>query len=179
MSSEEQSLKPNAFIIMPFDAEFTAIYNDFIKAGLEEAGYNVTRADSFLDQHNILGGIVKRITTAKLVIAELTTLNANVFYELGLCHGLGIPTVLLAQSIDEVPFDLQGYTVQEYSTRYPEILNLKPLLREIGERHLRGEITFGSPISDFAPPEFQVNHRTAIETHLEPPPVTPTVLESV
>jgi hypothetical protein len=85
--------------------------NGLIKAGLEEASYDVKRADSLHDFHNILGSIVRRITTAKLVIAELTTLNPNVFYELGLCHGLGIPTVLLAQSIDEVPFDLQGYTV--------------------------------------------------------------------
>ena len=39
------------------------------------------------------------IDTADLLIADLTDLNPNVFYELGIAHGLGIPTVLLTQSI--------------------------------------------------------------------------------
>src|SRR3712207_7145003 len=50
-----------------------------------------------------------------------STLNPNVFYELGLCHGLRVPTVLLAQSMGEVPFDLRSYRVQIYETRFDRI----------------------------------------------------------
>lgn len=62
----------NAFVIMPFDPEFQSVYDDLIKPALEEAGYDVERADSFLDQQNILSDIVRGIGDADLVVAELT-----------------------------------------------------------------------------------------------------------
>ena len=75
---------------MPFAPEFNAIYKDLIKPALEEAGYVVSRADSDLHQESILRRIIKGITGAKLIIAELTTLNPNVLYELGLFQASGI-----------------------------------------------------------------------------------------
>jgi len=90
---------PKAFVLMPFDPEFSSIYEGLIKLALEDAGYDVARADSFLDQQNILRDIIRGIATAHLIVADLTTLNPNVLYELGLCHGLRIPTILLAQSM--------------------------------------------------------------------------------
>ncbi len=139
----------SAFVIMPFDPEFLPIYEDLIKPALEDAGFNVARADSFLDQQNILRNIVRGIGSADLIVADLTTLNPNVLYELGLCHGLRIPTILLAQAMDEVPFDLRTYMIQIYSTRFDQVHKLKNVLKEIGEKHKAGKITFGSPISDF------------------------------
>jgi hypothetical protein len=144
---------PKAFVIMPFDPEFKPIYEDLIKPALEDAGYEVARADSFLDQQNILRDIVQGIASADLIVADLTTLNANVFYELGLCHGLRIPTVLLTQSIEEVPFDLRSYKVQVYETRFDKIHKLKEALKDIGEKHKKREIAFGSPVIDFFPTE--------------------------
>lgn len=102
---------PQAFVLTPFDPEFSSIYEDLIKPALEDAGYDVARADSFLDQQNILRDIIRGIATAHLIVADLTTLNPNVLYELGLCHGLRIPTILLAQSMEEVPFDLRPYRI--------------------------------------------------------------------
>ena len=68
---------PKAFVIMPFDAEFTPIYEQLIKPALEEVGYEVLRADSFFNQQNILRDIIRGMFNADLVVAELTTLNAN------------------------------------------------------------------------------------------------------
>jgi hypothetical protein len=142
--------KPKAFVIMPFDPEFNSIYEQLIKPSLEEAGYFVARADDFQDQQNILSDIVRGITTAQLVVADLTSNNPNIFYELGLCHGLRVPTILLAQSIDEVPFDLRSYKIQIYETHFNKIHKLKDALKSIGEKHNRGEILFGSPVTDFS-----------------------------
>jgi len=142
-----------AFVLMPFDPEFKAIYEDLIRPALEEVGYDVKRADSFLDQQNILRDIVRGIASADLILADLTSLSPNVLYELGLCHGLQIPTILLAQSMDDVPFDLRSYRIQIYSVRFDEAHKLKQSLKEIGEKHARGEIVFGSPIKDFLAPE--------------------------
>ena len=161
---------PKAFVLMPFEPEFNSIYEDLIKPALEDAGYDVARADSFLDQQNILRDIVRGIATADLVVADLTTLNPNVLYELGLCHGLGLPTVLLAQSMEEVPFDLRGYRIQTYSTRFDEVHKLKQSLREVGEKRRAGEISFGSPITDFLPPESTVR-RDDITRTIAPRPL--------
>lgn len=152
-----------AFIVMPFDPQFNSIYEDLIKPSLEDAGYDVRRADSLIDQQNILRDIVRGIATADLIVADLTTLNPNVLYELGLAHGLRISTILLAQSIQEVPFDLRSYRIQVYSYRYDQAKKLKQDLRKIAEKHIRGEVTFGSPITDFLP-EFEPRKEiTAIE----------------
>lgn len=142
-----------AFVLMPFDPEFNSIYEDLIKSALEAAGYDVARADSFFDQQSILRDIVRGIAEADLIVADLTTLNPNVLYELGLCHGLGIPTILLAQSVEEIPFDLRGYRIHSCSTQFDEVHKLKHTLKETGEKHKLGGITFGSPITDFLPPE--------------------------
>jgi len=138
---------------MPFDPEFQPIYEQLIRPALEEAGYEVNRADSFFGQENILRDIVRGIADASLVVAELTTLNANVLYELGLCHGLKIPTVLIAQSIDEIPFDLRSYRTLIYSTNFDQVGKLKQSLLEIAVRHQKKEIKFGSPVTDFLPTE--------------------------
>jgi nucleoside 2-deoxyribosyltransferase len=63
--------------------------------------------------------ILKSIGAADVVLADLTRKNANVFYEVGICHALGKPVLLLAQSIEDVPFDLRHRRVllYEYSPR--------------------------------------------------------------
>jgi hypothetical protein len=142
--------KLSAFVIMPFDKEFNSIYENLIKDPLEAAGYTVLRADSLLDQENILKTIVRGINTADLLIADLTTNNPNVFYELGLAHGLGIPTVLLAQSITDVPFDLRSYKIHIYDTHFNKIDKLKEFLKKIGQQHANKELSFGNPVEDFS-----------------------------
>ena len=142
--------KPRAFVIMPFDAEFKSIYEKLIKTSLEEVGYDVTRADSFIDQQNILSSIVQGITMANVIIADLTTTNANVFYELGLCHGVGVPVILIAQSINDVPFDLRSYRVHVYDTHFDKIGKLRDFLKDIGRRHQADEVIFSNPIRDFS-----------------------------
>ena len=139
-----------AFVLMPFEGEFDAVYEAQIRPALEDASYVVQRADSLLDQRNVLRDVVEGISGADLVIAELTGLNTNVLYEVGLAHGLGIPVVLLTQELEEVPFDLRGYRIQVYSTRFDEIGKLRESLTSIARSHAEGTLSFGSPVTDFA-----------------------------
>ena len=48
------------------------------------------------------------IVTVALRRADLSGKNPNVFYELGLAHAIGKPVVMVAATIDDVPFDLRG-----------------------------------------------------------------------
>jgi nucleoside 2-deoxyribosyltransferase len=74
--------------------------------------------------------IVKSIDAADVVLADLTRKNANVLYEVGICHALGKPVLLLTQSLDDVPFDLRHrrVLVYEYSPRGCKLLESR--LRE-------------------------------------------------
>ena len=77
-----------AFVIMPFDAELNEVYSAFLAPILSEIGYDVRRADDIASQGNILRDIVESIAGADLIVADLTGLNPNVFYELGVAHAL-------------------------------------------------------------------------------------------
>ena len=51
-----------------------------------------------------------------MVIADVTDKNPNVNYELGLCHSLQIPTILITQRIEDVPFDYRHRRCIVYHT---------------------------------------------------------------
>jgi hypothetical protein len=59
------------------------------------------------------------ISSAKVLVAELTSRNPNVFYELGLAHALRKPVVLVSSREDDVPFDLQHIRVIYYDHADP------------------------------------------------------------
>ncbi len=95
------------FVLMPFAAEFQPIYDDHIKPTVERAGLRCMRADDLFGPQAIIYDIWKYICKARVVIAELTGRNPNVFYEVGLGHALDKKVILLTQSMDDVPFDLR------------------------------------------------------------------------
>jgi hypothetical protein len=59
------------------------------------------------------------INAAKVLVAELTTRNPNVFYELGLAHALKKPVVLVSSNAGDVPFDLKHIRVIYYDVTDP------------------------------------------------------------
>jgi hypothetical protein len=72
-------------------------------------------------------------------------------YELGVAHTLGKPTVMIAQSLEELPFDVRSYPVHEYSIHFQRAGELRTRLRELGNQHLQGLVKFASPVTDFLP----------------------------
>ncbi len=152
------STEAKAFVLMSFQPEFKSIYEKLIKPTLEEVGYLVERADSILDRKNILKDIIERIAVADLIVADLTSVNPNVLYELGICHGLRVPTVMIAQSIDEVPFDLRGYRIVVYSKEFDEVEKFINELKSIAQGRINQTVSFESPITDhFAKMEISNN----------------------
>ncbi|NMG43040.1 hypothetical protein GPA22_04765 [Aromatoleum toluvorans] len=141
---------PTAFVLMPFATEFDEIYDYLIRGSLAEAGFRVVRADDMLNQRNIIEDIVQAITQSDLVVADLSTANPNVYYELGLAHAFGKPVVLLAQDIDEVPFDLRSYRVLTYSMHFSRMNQAREELSKLAKEARLGNVQFGSPVSDFA-----------------------------
>lgn len=83
MSTEN---KPIVFVIMPFKEDILALYEK-LKSDFDN-DFAFTNAGNLDNQQNILQDIVEGIYQADIVIADLTGLNPNVFYELGLAHAM-------------------------------------------------------------------------------------------
>lgn len=108
------------FILMPFKEPFGTYYNVIIEPAVQKAGLKAFRADSVFLPRPIMADIWDMIQGAKVVLAELTGKNPNVFYELGLGHAIGKPIVLISETIDDVPFDLQALRVITYDKDDPK-----------------------------------------------------------
>ena len=116
----ESQRKRRCFIVMPFgDPDLQVVYEDFVRPTLENTGLECERGDDVFGSNVIMEDILKSIESSDLVLADLSKRNANVFYEVGICHALQKPVLLLAQSIDDVPFDLRHRRVllYDYSAR--------------------------------------------------------------
>ncbi|MDW7695902.1 hypothetical protein R9C00_25520 [Flammeovirgaceae bacterium SG7u.111] len=109
------------FVIMPFTTPLTDIYINIIKPSVEnnEMGLVCQRADDFKTNKSIMQDIWKGICEAKVIIADLTELNPNVMYELGIAHTVGKETILIYQKQEDkevnFPFDLAHIRRIEYT----------------------------------------------------------------
>ena len=100
--------KPHVFVAMPFSKDLEDIYVFGIQAPVNSAGYLCERVDMVTFTGDILDRIKSRIKTARLVIADLTGANANVYLEVGYAWGKNRPTLLLAKKGDDLKFDVRG-----------------------------------------------------------------------
>jgi hypothetical protein len=97
------------FVLMPFTEDLTRIYQTIIKPTVEFMGLVCRRADDYKSSRAIIQDIWKAICEARIVIADLTDLNPNVMYELGIAHTVGKETILIYQRPEKdikFPFDL-------------------------------------------------------------------------
>lgn len=113
--------KKRCFYVMPFNEEdIEVVYEDYAKPVIEnDCNLECERGDDVFGSNVIMDDILSSIKNSDIIIADLTRKNANVFYEVGICHALNKQVLLLAQSIDEVPFDLRHRRVllYDYSPR--------------------------------------------------------------
>ncbi len=114
------SSSDTCFVMMPFGAPLGEYYNKIYEPAIEKAGLKAVRADDdIFGTGKIIDQIWSGINAAKVLIAELTTRNPNVFYELGLAHALRKPVVLVCSNEQDVPFDLKHIRVIYYDVHDP------------------------------------------------------------
>ena len=85
----------------------------------QNAGLTPKRADDLSRSSPILNDIWKHTQDASVILADLSGKDPNVFYELGLAHAIQMPAVLIAGSLDDVPFDVRGVRIILYDTNLP------------------------------------------------------------
>lgn len=94
-------------VMMPFDARFDDVYTALQQA-VTESGMTCFRADDIWRNDHIMDDVIDLIWRARVVIADLSSKNTNVFYETGIAHTLGREVIQIAQSMDDIPFDLRS-----------------------------------------------------------------------
>jgi hypothetical protein len=86
----------------------TRYYQEIYMPAIKEAGFEPVRADELFTTGSVVEQIWEQIEKAKLLLADLSGKNPNVFYELGLAHAAKKPVVFTASLVDDVPFDVSS-----------------------------------------------------------------------
>jgi hypothetical protein len=108
--------KPRVFVAMPFAEEMADTFHYGIQGAVNAAGLLAERADLATFAGDVMSWVRDRISSAKLVIADLSSASPNVYLEVGFAWGKGVPTVLLVKNVAELKFDVRGQRCLVYST---------------------------------------------------------------
>ena len=121
LSSETKvSASDSCFVVMPFASPIGDYHQHLYEPAIKKAGLRAVRADAdIFGTGKIIDQIWAGINAAKVLVAELTSRNPNVFYELGLAHALNKPVVLISSNEEDVPFDLKHIRVIYYDVTDP------------------------------------------------------------
>jgi formylglycine-generating enzyme required for sulfatase activity len=103
------------FVLMPMRGDFIDLYDGVIKPTVQDCGLECVHAGEIFGAKLIMEDIWTHIERARVVVADLTGRNVNVFYEVGYAHAFDKhKVVLITQSMEDVPFDLQGFRCIRY-----------------------------------------------------------------
>jgi nucleoside 2-deoxyribosyltransferase len=123
------------FVIMPFRTDFDLIFDAVRDAAAKAVPEDELICTWLKDVHaagRITDDIHNSIRKASLCVSELTGNNPNVMWETGYAMALGKPTILIAQDVRDLPFDLKVHRVLQYRADQLEDLKCR-LVKAIQE----------------------------------------------
>lgn len=133
------SEQPKAFVVMQFSSPYNELYTEVIKPICDEFKLKVLRGDETYGPGLIIADIAREINDSRLIIAEVTPTNSNVYYEVGYAHALNKPTILIAEKSIKLPFDVYPFRTLFYENSIPG----KRQLEEGFRNHIRAVLTQG------------------------------------
>lgn len=101
---------------MPFDDGFDDVFHYGISRAVHENGLLCERVDQQTFTGDVVRRIRRQIQSARLLIADVTGANANVYLEIGFAWGVRVPTVLLVRDGTELLFDIRGQRCLFYTS---------------------------------------------------------------
>ena len=131
-------------------------YENIIEPAVTAAGLECIRADKIIHSTVIDKPMYENLLDADLVIADLSTSNANAIYELGVRHALRPhTTIVIAEDKFAFPFDLNHLLIEKYEHMgkdigFSEVIRMREVLqKKIATIIDRGETD--SPVFLFLP----------------------------
>lgn len=108
--------KDSAVFLTPFNSEGESLYLK-CQMILSRIGIFLQKTDNVVKKDDILMNIVSLIVQSQFVLVNIDGRNPNVYYELGIAHALGKPTILLSStdySIEDAGFDVRQKRIVIY-----------------------------------------------------------------
>lgn len=129
--------------------------SSLIEPALNGFGLDVVRADKIGQPGMITSQILEHLLRARLVIADLSFHNPNVFYEMAIRHFARLPIVQICRKSDRLPFDVnQVRTITidtlDIYTLIPKLETYRSEISTVVRAALDGQAA-GNPISIFFP----------------------------
>jgi hypothetical protein len=125
--------KEHIFVAMPFKKEMNDHYHYGIQSAVHAAGFLCERADLSSFTGDVVQWVRDRIRTAKLLVADLTDGNPNVYLEVGYAWGCNVPTVLLVKDTKDLKFDVRSQRCLTYENIQELEQSLKKELKELSK----------------------------------------------
>jgi hypothetical protein len=111
------------FVIQPFDSgKFDKRFTDVYKPAIEAAGLEAYRVDNDLSVSIPIDSIENGIKQASVCLADITSDNPNVWYELGYAFACGKPVIMVCseeRTGKKYPFDIQHRSIMPYTADAP------------------------------------------------------------
>jgi hypothetical protein len=129
MNLAEHIVIPNSvFPILPFSMPYVDVKDTF-ETCCYEAGLKLDDIEQDATTARIIPRIVEGIRRAAFIVADISESRPNVYFEIGLAHGLDKPIILTAKVGTDIPFDMADMPVLFWDTQRS--------LREQLTRHLQ------------------------------------------
>jgi len=133
--AKKKERAPNVFVLMPFSEDLDDVYYLGIAETVKELGCSCERVDQIEFVGNVVEKIHDLISNSRIIIAELSLPNPNVYYELGYAHALKKPTILISKDLSSAPFDVKGFNLLAYK----KIIDLRKKLKKNLEAIMQSE----------------------------------------
>jgi hypothetical protein len=107
------------FVIQPFDSgKFDKRYKETFAPAITEAGFDPYRVDEDHTADVLITSIEEGIRSAAVCLADITTDNPNVWFELGFAFASNRPVLMVCSTerTGKYPFDIQHRAVTQYKT---------------------------------------------------------------
>ncbi len=114
---------------MPFSSELSFVYN-VIRETVEAHQLRCVRADEIFVSRPVVEDLKTQIAEADLIIVDFTDKNPNVYYEAGIADALRKKWIVLAQSPDDLTFDVRHLRTILYSNKMGADIILRQNLKQ-------------------------------------------------
>jgi hypothetical protein len=118
------------FVLTPFHDDAKETFDTIVKT-CRLVGLECLRGDETRATGSIMTQILKYIVRARLIIANISGRNPNVYYELGIAHALDKPVLLVAKAAERIEFDVQSIRVVFYENPSELASLLLPAIAQI------------------------------------------------
>lgn len=118
------------FVVSPIGSEGSEVRNhadwlllEIIEPTLKQFdNFEVIRSDKISAPGLIDTQVIRYLLESKIVIADLSMLNPNVFYEIGIRHMKQLPIIHMQRDGDDIPFDVSLYRAIKFKMEHPNDL---------------------------------------------------------